>query len=87
MRIDCDLHWGHLHAAIKPRQETELQRVAATNSSTTTATRRCAGSSAPSSAQLLDTDRYIGGLHDDAAATCTRSTTRWGSPRRPKPPA
>lgn len=23
--IDCDLHWGQLHAAIKPRQETELK--------------------------------------------------------------
>jgi gamma-glutamylputrescine oxidase len=23
--IDCDLHWGQVHAAIKPRQETELR--------------------------------------------------------------
>ena len=23
--IDCDLHWGHLHTAIKPRQEAELR--------------------------------------------------------------
>jgi len=25
-RIDCGLHWGYLHAAIKPRQERELER-------------------------------------------------------------
>mgnify|MGYP006334735041 CR=1 FL=1 len=23
--IDCDLHWGQMHVAIKPRHETELQ--------------------------------------------------------------
>ena len=25
--IDCDLHWGHLHAALKPRQRDDLRRL------------------------------------------------------------
>ncbi len=25
--IDCDLHWGHIHAALKPRQRDDLRRL------------------------------------------------------------
>ena len=25
--IDCDLHWGHMHVAVKPRQQRELQEL------------------------------------------------------------
>ncbi len=45
-RIDCDLAWGHMHVAIKPRQRDELPRIAARAGGTTTATASCVSSSA-----------------------------------------
>jgi len=63
-RIDCDLHWGHLHTAIKPRQvddllahQAELERDYG-----------YPGTRWLDKAELgsvLQTDRYIGGLRDD----------------------
>lgn len=61
--IDCDLNWGQLHVAIKPRQETELRAWR----------EELAGRYGYDSLRwmareelrrLLDTDRYLGGLHD-----------------------
>lgn len=63
-RIDCDLHWGHLHTAIKPRQEAELRAYQdeLVNEYGYTSTRwldRAALS------QVLNTERYIGALRDE----------------------
>lgn len=63
-RIDCDLHWGHLHAAIKPRQETELRgwqdELAGAYGYTSTRWLDRA-----ELAQVLNTERYIGALRDE----------------------
>jgi gamma-glutamylputrescine oxidase len=62
--IQCDLHWGHLHTAIKPRQvddllagKEELERDYGYQGT------RWLGRE--ELAQVLNTDRYIGGLRDD----------------------
>lgn len=62
--IDCDLHWGHLQTALKPRQvddlkshQEELERDYGYGG-TRWLDRTELG-------QLLVTDRYIGGLRDD----------------------
>jgi gamma-glutamylputrescine oxidase len=62
--IDCDLHWGHLHTALKPRQvgelrahQEELERDYGYGG-TRWLDRDQLGS-------VLVTDRYIGGLRDD----------------------
>jgi gamma-glutamylputrescine oxidase len=62
--IDCDLHWGHLHTAIKPRQETELRawQEELVNDYGYTGTRWLDRAELGA---VLDTDRYIGGLRDD----------------------
>jgi gamma-glutamylputrescine oxidase len=61
--IDCDLHWGQMHVAIKPRQETELkawqEELAADYGYTSL---RWLGLDEVRS--LLATERYIGGLLD-----------------------
>jgi gamma-glutamylputrescine oxidase len=61
--IDCDLNWGQMHVAIKPRQEHELQawrdELAADYGY---ATLRWLGRDELRS--LLATERYIGGLYD-----------------------
>ena len=63
-RIDCDLHWGHLHTALKPRQVADLRAYQDEldddygYTSTRWLDRAELG-------QVLDTDRYIGGLRDD----------------------
>jgi gamma-glutamylputrescine oxidase len=61
--IDCDLHWGQMHAAIKPRHETELRAWLEElerdyGYSSLTWLDRAA------TRELLATDRYIGGLLD-----------------------
>ncbi len=62
-RIDCDLHWGQMHAAIKPRHERELtawQEELVTDygyDSLRWLDRDAIGA-------LLATERYIGGLYD-----------------------
>jgi gamma-glutamylputrescine oxidase len=63
-RIDCDLHWGHLHTAIKARQEADLRswQEELANEYGYTATRWL---DRDELAQVLNTDRYIGGLRDD----------------------
>jgi len=62
--IDCDLHWGHLHTAIKPRQEADLrawqEELVAEYGYTGTRWLDRAELGA-----VLKTDRYIGGLRDD----------------------
>ncbi len=64
-RIDCDLHWGHLHTALKPRQEADLRAYQDELVNDYGYTSARAGSTVRNSAQVLDTDRYIGGLRDD----------------------
>ncbi len=63
-RIDCDLHWGHLHAAIKPRQETELRawQDELVDEYGYTSTRWLDRAEL---AQVLNTERYIGALRDE----------------------
>jgi gamma-glutamylputrescine oxidase len=61
--IDCDLHWGQMHVAIKPRHETELKGWR------DELVERYGYDSLqwleqPQLRQLLDTDRYRGGLLD-----------------------
>jgi gamma-glutamylputrescine oxidase len=61
--IDCDLHWGQMHVAIKPRHETELQawrdELAADYGYTSL---RWLDRNAVRG--LLATERYRGGLYD-----------------------
>ncbi len=63
-RIDCDLHWGHLHAAIKPRQETELRawQDELVDEYGYTAT---SWLDRAELARVLNTERYIGALRDE----------------------
>jgi gamma-glutamylputrescine oxidase len=63
-RIDCDLHWGHLHTAIKPRHVRDLRSYQdeLANQYGYTSTRWL---DRPELAQVLNTERYIGGLRDD----------------------
>jgi gamma-glutamylputrescine oxidase len=62
--IDCDLQWGHLHTAIKPRQEAELRawQEELVNDYGYTGTRWLEQAELGA---VLNTDRYIGGLRDD----------------------
>jgi len=62
--IDCDLHWGHLHTAIKPRQEVDLRAYQdeLVNEYGYTSTRWLDQAEL---GEVLNTDRYIGGLRDD----------------------
>ena len=62
--IECDLHWGHLHAAIKPRQVDELQahRDELERDYGYGGTRWLDRNELR---QVLDTDRYAGALRDD----------------------
>ncbi len=61
--IDCDLHWGQMHVAIKPRHETELKEwqegLAADYGYTSL---RWLGRDEVRS--LIATERYTGGLYD-----------------------
>jgi gamma-glutamylputrescine oxidase len=62
--IDCDLLWGHLHTALKPRQVTELLA----HQDELVREYGYEGTRWLDRAELgkvLDTDRYIGGLRDD----------------------
>ena len=63
-RIDCDLHWGHLHTALKPRQVVELlehQRELEEDYGYD-GTRWLDGEEVRA---ILRTDRYVGALRDD----------------------
>jgi gamma-glutamylputrescine oxidase len=62
--IECDLHWGHLHTAIKPRQVTDLLA----HQEELVGEYGYEGTRWLDQAELgkvLNTDRYIGGLRDD----------------------
>jgi gamma-glutamylputrescine oxidase len=62
--IDCDLHWGQLHAAIKPRQAVALrewQQELATDCGYPS-TRYLERDELRST--IVNSDRYIGGLYD-----------------------
>lgn len=61
--IDCDLNWGQLHVAIKPRQEAELKawREELAERYGYDSLRWLARDELR---QLLDTERYLGGLYD-----------------------
>jgi gamma-glutamylputrescine oxidase len=67
--IDCDLVWGQLHAAIKPRQEAELltwqEELADRYGYRST---RYIG--AAELGTLLETERYRGGLYDSNGGHC-----------------
>jgi gamma-glutamylputrescine oxidase len=62
--IQCDLHWGQLHTAIKPRQVTELlaYQDELVRDYGYTGTRWLDKAELGS---VLNTERYIGGLRDD----------------------
>jgi gamma-glutamylputrescine oxidase len=61
--IDCDLHWGQMHVALKPRHEAELQAWRDELSADYGyASLRWLGRDELRS--LLATDRYTGGLYD-----------------------
>jgi gamma-glutamylputrescine oxidase len=61
--IDCDLHWGHLHTAIKPRQVSDLRaHQDELDGYGYTGTRWLDQAELGA---VLNTDRYIGGLRDD----------------------
>lgn len=63
-RIECDLHWGHLHTAIKPRQVTDLLAY----QDELAGEYGYEGTRWLDKAELgkvLNTERYIGGLRDD----------------------
>jgi gamma-glutamylputrescine oxidase len=64
--IQCDLHWGHLHTAIKQRQVDELlaHRAELERDYGYAGTRWLDRAGL---GQLLGTDRYIGALRDDAS--------------------
>jgi gamma-glutamylputrescine oxidase len=61
--IDCDLHWGQMHVAIKPRHETELQawREELDRDYGYSSLRWLGHDEVRA---LLATDRYTGGLYD-----------------------
>ena len=63
-RIDCDLHWGHLHTALKPRQEADLRAYQdeLANEYGYTSTRWLDRAEL---GEVLNTSRYVGGLRDD----------------------
>jgi gamma-glutamylputrescine oxidase len=63
-RIDCDLHWGHLHTALKPRQEVDLRAYQdeLANEYGYAGTRWL---DKQELGQVLNTERYLGGLRDD----------------------
>jgi gamma-glutamylputrescine oxidase len=63
-RIGCDLHWGHVHTAIKPRQVEELlaHRRELEEDYGYAGTRWLDRHEVQ---QLLQTERYVGGLRDD----------------------
>jgi gamma-glutamylputrescine oxidase len=64
--IDCDLHWGHIHAAVKPRQRDELLQLKDELENlygyrTTRFLERA------ELRAVLATDRYVAGLHDSGS--------------------
>jgi gamma-glutamylputrescine oxidase len=62
-RIDCDLHWGHLHTALKPRQVAELRaHQDELDALGYTGTRWLDPAEL---GEVLHTDRYVGGLRDE----------------------
>jgi gamma-glutamylputrescine oxidase len=63
-RIDCDLHWGHLHTALKPRQVADLRAYQdeLAHEYGYTGTRWLDKTEL---GQVLNTGRYLGGLRDD----------------------
>ena len=83
--IDCDLHWGHLHVATKPRQRERTARHCSASWPGCTTTTRRASSSATASRRCSRPRAIAPACSIRAAATCTRSTTRWASRRRRSP--
>ncbi|MET0497512.1 MAG: FAD-binding oxidoreductase [Steroidobacteraceae bacterium] len=61
-RIDCDLHWGQMHAAIKPRQRDELLAEQATLAKEFDYNVEFLDRAGVR--EVLATDRYSAGLHD-----------------------
>ncbi len=67
--IDCDLSWGHLHAAVKPRQASALraEQERLVNRYGYRSTRFVDGEEV---ASLLATQRYCGALYDARGGHC-----------------
>jgi gamma-glutamylputrescine oxidase len=61
--IDCDLHWGHMHVATKPRQRRELQELQR-ELAETYGYRSPRFLERPEVESLLATRRYCAGLYD-----------------------
>ena len=61
--IDCDLHWGHMHVAVKPRHITELRawRDEMTGTYAYPGTRWLTRDEVR---EWIASDRYLGGLYD-----------------------
>ena len=64
--IDCDLNWGHIHAAVKPRQRDELLQLK-DELETLYGYRTLRFLERAELQALLATDRYVAGLHDSGS--------------------
>ena len=64
--IDCDLNWGHVHAAVKPRQRDELLQLK-DELETLYGYRTLRFLERAELQALLATDRYVAGLHDSGS--------------------
>jgi glycine/D-amino acid oxidase-like deaminating enzyme len=79
--IDCDLRWGHLHVATKPRQIDELRELQRELS-------ELYGYQSPRFLDRIAVEALLAttpGSTTPAADTCTRSITRSVSPALPRP--
>lgn len=65
-RIDCDLHWGQMHVAIKPRQSAMLQEEQH-EAERTYGYRQLKFLEREQVESLLETKRYIAGLYDSGS--------------------
>jgi len=61
--IDCDLHWGHAHVAVKPRQHDELRKLP-DELETEYGYRSLRFLERDDVRALLATERYVAGLYD-----------------------
>lgn len=65
-RIDCDLVWGHMHVALKPRQRQELLDMQREQEDDF-GYRKLRFMERAETASWIASDRYVAGLHDSGA--------------------
>ena len=65
-RIDCDLVWGHMHVALKPRQRRELLDMQREQEDDF-GYRKLRFMERAETASWIASDRYVAGLHDSGA--------------------